>query len=128
LADPEFFGGRVNAFRIGGCGNPAGVPCAPAWTADLRSPGTGQTIAGSTVFVGAGAGVFAFDEGGCGRSACAPLRTYDTGDPSFGGGALGAPAVVGDTLLVSSQNTPDPATVGVVAAYSAASTTGCARG
>jgi len=29
LADPNFFGGRVNAFRIGGCGNPANVPCAP---------------------------------------------------------------------------------------------------
>jgi len=128
LVDPEFFGGRVNAFRVGGCGNPPGVPCAPAWTADLGSPGTGQTIAGSTVFVGSGAGVFAFSEGGCGGAVCAPLRTYDTGDPELGGGALGTPVVAGGTLLVSSQSTPDPNTVGVVAAYSAAGTTSCTRG
>jgi Ca2+-binding RTX toxin-like protein len=128
LADPNFFGGRVNAFRIGGCGNPANVPCAPVWTADLGSPGTGQTIAGSTVFVGSGAGAFAFSEAGCGGAVCSPLRTYDTGEPEFGGGALGAPVVVGGTLLVSSQNTPDPSTVGVVAAYSAGGTTGCVRG
>jgi Ca2+-binding RTX toxin-like protein len=128
LADPEFFGGRVNAFAVGGCGQPPGFPCAPSWTADLGSPGTGQTMAGSTVFVGSGTGVFAFNEGGCGRAVCAPLRRYDTGDPLLGGGALGAPVVAGGTLLVSSQNTPDLSTVGVVSAYSAAGTTKCARG
>ena len=128
LADPEFFGGKVNAFRIGGCGNPPGVPCAPAWTADLGSPGAGQTLSGSTVFVGSGAGVFAFNEAGCGGAVCTPIRKYDTGDPELGGGALGAPVVAGATLLVSSQNTTDPSTVGVVSAYSAAGNTNCARG
>jgi len=80
------------------------------------------------MFVKSGASVFAFNEAGCDGAVCAPLRTYDTGDPEFGAGALGAPVVVGGTLLVSSQNTPDPTTVGVVAAYSAAGTTACARG
>jgi hypothetical protein len=128
LVDPEFFGGRLNAFRIGGCGNPAGVPCAPAWTADLGRPAAGQTIAGSTVFAGSGSGVFAFNEAGCGATVCTPLRTYDTGDPQQGDGALGAPVVAGATLLVSSQNTTDPNTIGVVSAYSAAGTTNCAPG
>ena len=41
---------------------------------------------------------------------------------------VAVPVAVNGTLLVSSQNTPDPNTVGVVAAYSAAGTTGCSRG
>jgi hypothetical protein len=124
LIDPDFFGGRVSAFRIGGCGRPAGTPCTPVWTADLTSPGSGQTIAAGTVYVGAGAGAFAFRETGCGASVCTPLRTYDLMDS----GALGAPVVVGDTLLVSSQATPDPSTIGVVSAFSASGATGCRAG
>jgi Ca2+-binding RTX toxin-like protein len=124
LVDPDFFGGKVNAFRIGGCGQKAGVPCAPAWTADLASPASGQTIAGSTLYVGAGAGAFAFPEAGCGASVCKPLRTYDLMDS----GALGAPVVSGDTLLVSSQATPDPTTIGVVSAFSASGAKGCKSG
>ena len=125
LANPELFGGRVNAFRLGGCGRPANVPCAPAWTAEsCASPGSGQTIAGGTLYVGAGAGAFAFREAGCGAAVCTPLRTYDLMDS----GALGAPVVVGDTLLVSSQATPDPSTVGVVSAFSASGARGCRAG
>jgi hypothetical protein len=124
LVDPEFFGGKVNAFRIGGCGQKASVPCAPAWTADLASPVSGQTLSGSTLFVGAGAGAFAFNEAGCGAAVCKPLRTYDLMDS----GALGAPVVAGDTLLVSTQATPDPTTIGVVAAFSASGAKGCKSG
>jgi len=35
---------------------------------------------------------------------------------------------VGDTLLVSSQATPDPSTIGVVSAFSASGGSGCAGG
>lgn len=136
LNDPNVFTGRLDAFPVGGCGKPPNVACAPAWTADLLGPGTGQTISGSTVFVGSGTlfgdgeqtnfHVFAFNEAGCGKPVCTPLRTYDTGDPNIVGGALGAPVVAGSTLLVSSQNTPDVlGTVGVVSAYSAGGNRNC---
>src|SRR5262249_19000816 len=129
LVDPEFLGGKVNAFRIGGCGNAPNVPCAPAWTSDMQSPGSGQTLSGSTVFVGSGLGVFAYNEAGCGAATvCSPLRFYDTGDPALSAGVQGAPVVAGATLLVSTENSPDPSAIGVVSAYSAAGTTNCRAG
>src|SRR4029077_9856552 len=57
---------------------------------------------------------------GCGAKTCKPLRTYDTGD----GGAEGPPAVSGNMLFATTQGTPDPNTIGVVAAYPAA---GCGK-
>ena len=62
----------------------------------------------------------AFRAAGCGAKICKPLRTYDTGD----GGAEGAPAVSGNMLFATTQGTPDPNTIGVVAAYPAA---GCGK-
>jgi hypothetical protein len=137
LVDPNVFTGRLNAFKIGGCGKPAGVPCAPAWTADIGGPGVGQTVAGSTVFVSSGTlfgdgptsnfHLQAYSEAGCGRGVCTPIRVYDTGDVGNFGGALSAPVVVGNTLLVSSQNTSQiDTTSGVVSAY-AANGAGCVR-
>jgi hypothetical protein len=128
LVDPEFLGGKVSAFPIGGCGRAPGNPCPPTWTFDMQSPGSGQTIAGSTVYVGSGVGVFAFNEAGCGAAVCQPLRQYDTGDPAISAGVQGAPVVAGSFLLASTENTPDPSTVGVVNAFSAAGTTGCRAG
>ncbi len=136
LVDPNVLTGRLSAFRIGGCGNRPGVPCPPAWTADIGGPGAGQTVAGKTVFVGSGTlfgegtpsnfHLRAYNEGGCGARVCAPTRVYDTGDVDTFGGVLAAPVVAGNTLLVSSQNTTlIDTTTGVVAAYSAGGTTGC---
>jgi hypothetical protein len=137
LVDPNVFTGRLNAFKIGGCGKPASVPCAPAWTADIGGPGVGQTVSGTTVFVSSGTlfgdgptsnfHLQAYSEAGCGRSVCNPIRVYDTGDVGNFGGALSAPVVVGNTLLVSSQNTSQiDTTSGVVSAY-AANGAGCVR-
>jgi Ca2+-binding RTX toxin-like protein len=139
LNDPNVFTGRLNAFTLGGCGNAPGVPCPPAWTADIVGPGVGQTVASGTVFVTSGTlfgdgpssnfHALAFSEAGCGGPVCAPLRTYDTGDVTLFGGALATPVVAGSTLLVSSQNTSDiDNTSGVVSAYSADGSTGCKQG
>jgi hypothetical protein len=136
LNDPNVLTGRLNAFTLGGCGNPPGVACAPAWTADIAGPGVGQTVAAGTVFVTSGTlfgngpssnfHALAFSEAGCGGSVCTPLRTYDTGDVNLFGGALATPVVAGSTLLVSSQNTSDiNNTSGVVSAYSADGSSGC---
>jgi hypothetical protein len=139
LVDPNVLTGRLNAFPIGGCGHAPASPCAPAWTADIRGPGVGQTVAGGTVFVGSGqlfgdgassnAHVLAFSEAGCGAAVCAPLRDYDTGDVNLFGGALAAPVVAGNTLLVSAEQTTDvDTTLGVVSAYSADGSKRCSRG
>jgi hypothetical protein len=61
-----------------------------------------------------------FDAAGCGKATCKPLRAYDVGDA----GSTTTPALVGDTLLSSTQATPDPNTSGVVAAFPA---NGCGR-
>jgi hypothetical protein len=138
LNDPNVLTGRLNAFRIGGCGQAPTAPCAPAWTADIGGPGTGQTLAGGTVFVGSGTlfgdgptgnfHVRAYAEAGCGAAVCDPVRSYDTGDVATFGGVLAAPTVAGDTLLVSTQQTTDiDNTTGVVSAYSASGKTGCVR-
>jgi hypothetical protein len=59
--------------------------------------------------------LFAFAAGGCGARTCRPLRAYDVGDA----GITTTPALAGDTLLAATQATPDPNTVGVVAAFPA---------
>ena len=136
LVDPNVLTGRLNAFKIGGCGNRPGVPCAPAWTADIGGPGLGQTVAGNTLYVSSGTlfgdgptsnfHLQAYDEAGCGKRACSPIRVYDTGDIDTFGGPLSAPVVVRNTLLISSQNTTlIDTTTGVVSAYAADGGAGC---
>ena len=58
--------------------------------------------------------------GPCGAKTCKPLRTYDTGD----GGAEGSAAISGNMVFATTQASPDPNTIGVVAAYPAA---GCGK-
>jgi outer membrane protein assembly factor BamB len=130
LSTPDLFTGRMLVFSTTGCPS---RKCAPLWTADLGGPGgrTGSpTVAGDTVFVGSttlfGDGtntdfhLLAFPAAGCGAKACKPLRTYDTGD----GGVDSTPAVAGNVVYATTQGTPDPNTVGVVAAFPLA---GCGR-
>src|SRR5919204_5656185 len=69
-------------------------------------------VSGDTVFMGSsedfggvnGNHLFAFAAAGCGKATCKPLRTYDVGDA----GSNTTPALVGDTLLASTQATPRP--------------------
>ncbi|MEN3309013.1 MAG: hypothetical protein V7603_5215 [Micromonosporaceae bacterium] len=130
LSTPDLFTGRLLVFPATGCPS---TTCGPLWTADLGGPGgrTGSpTVAGDTVFVGSstlfGDGtntdfhLLAFPAAGCGGPVCKPLRTYNTGD----GGVDSTPAVAGSVVYATTQGTPDPNTVGVVAAYPAA---GCGR-
>jgi outer membrane protein assembly factor BamB len=121
---PDLFTGRLLVFPAAGCGR---ATCKPSWTADLGGP-AGRTaapvVAGATVFAGSttrfggenGAHLFAFPADGCGKQTCRPLRAYDVGD----GGIDAAPAVSGGVLYATTQATPDPNTVGVVAAFPAA--------
>src|SRR6266851_1808114 len=130
LDTPNLFTGRLLVFPATGCGKP---DCTPSWTASIGGP-AGSTAApavtATTVYTNSGTlfgnGVntnfhlMAFRAAGCGAKICKPLRTYDTGD----GGAEGAPAVSGNMLFATTQGTPDPNTIGVVAAYRAA---GCGK-
>ena len=130
ISTPDLVTGRLLVFAAAGCG---AARCAPLWTADLGGPAdraAAPTVTAGTVFVGSttlfGNGtntdfhLFAFPAGGCGAKVCKPLRTYDTGD----GGVNGAPAVSGGVVYATTQASPDPNTIGVVAAYPAA---GCGR-
>ncbi len=130
LSTPDLTSGRLLAFRATGCGSAA---CRPTWTADLLGPSdTTQAplVSGGVVFASSstrfgvdpdtGLHVFAFAAGGCGAAVCRPLRAYETGD----GGVAGGLALSGGTLFASLQASPDPNTIGVVAAYPAA---GCGR-
>jgi outer membrane protein assembly factor BamB len=132
LSTSDLFTGRLLVFSASGCG--AGVlTCRPLWTADIGGPASragAPTVTADTVFVGSttlfGEGtntnfhLFAFAAAGCAAAVCKPLRTYDTGD----GGVEGAPAVAGNVLYATTQNSPDPNTIGVVAAYPLA---GCGK-
>ena len=123
----SLFTGRLLAFRAAGCGL---TTCTPTWTADIGGPGTGITVAGSTVFTGSstlfGDGtntdfhLMAFPAGGCSGTVCKPLRTYFTGDI----GTEGAPAIAGALVLASSNGSPDPRFIGGVSAYPIA---GCGK-
>jgi hypothetical protein len=130
LSTPDLTSGRLLAFRATGCGSAA---CRPTWTADLLGPSDtiqAPLVSGGVVFASSstrfgvdpdtGLHVFAFAAGGCGAAVCRPLRAYETGD----GGVAGGLALSGGTLFASLQASPDPNTIGVVAAYPAA---GCGR-
>ena len=91
-------------------GNVAGL--AVAWTGQFGE--ADETEATPEEFTG-NLFAFAFAAAGCGKATCKPLRTYDVGDA----GSNTTPALVGDTLLASTQATPDPNTSGVVAAFPA---------
>ena len=127
---PNLFSGRLLVFPADGCGQP---DCTPSWTAGIGGP-AGSTAAPAvtkdTVYTTSGTlfgnghntnfHLMAFPAAGCGATTCKPLRTYDTGD----GGAEGAPAVSGSTVFATTQASPDPNSLGVVAAYPAA---GCGK-
>ena len=127
---PNLFNGRLLVFPAAGCGKPN---CTPSWTASIGGP-AGSTAApavtATTIYTTSGTlfgdgtntrfHLMAFPAAGCGAKTCQPLRTYDTGD----GGAEGPPAVSGNMLFATTQGTPDPNTIGVVAAYPAA---GCGK-
>ena len=127
---PNLFSGRLLVFPAAGCGQ---ASCAPSWTAGIGGP-AGSTAAPAvtkdTVYTTSGTlfgnghntnfHLMAFPAAGCGAKTCKPLRTYDTGD----GGAEGAPAVSGSTVFATTQASPDPNSLGVVAAYPAA---GCGQ-
>jgi outer membrane protein assembly factor BamB len=120
---PEEFTGNLFAFPAAGCGK---ATCKPSWSASLGGPAerdAAPLVSGGTVFMGSsedfggvnGNHLFAFAAAGCGKATCRPLRAYDVGDA----GSTTTPALVGDTLLASTQATPDPNTSGVVAAFPA---------
>ena len=126
---PNLFSGRLLVFPAAGCGQ---ANCAPSWTAKIGGPAedtVAPVISGNTVFTTSttlfGNGfnsnfhLMAFPAAGCGAAVCTPLRSYDTGD----GGAEGA-AVSQGMLFATTQASPDPNTIGVVAAYPAA---GCGK-
>ena len=130
LDTPDLFTGRLLVFPAAGCGKP---DCTPSWTAGIGGPAgvtDAPAVTATTVYTNSGTlfgnGVntnfhlMAFPATGCGATTCKPLRTYDTGD----GGAEGPPAVSGNMLFATTQGTPDPNTIGVVAAYPAA---GCGK-
>jgi outer membrane protein assembly factor BamB len=125
---PDDVTGRLLVFPAAGCGR---AECQPTWTADAGGP-VGQNLApvvsNDTVYVASStrfggpdkpAHMFAFPAAGCGASVCKPLRTYNL--PL---GAVAGPTLAGSTLLVSTQDSPDPNFVGAVAAFPAA---GCGR-
>jgi outer membrane protein assembly factor BamB len=129
LDTPNLFSGRLLVFPAGGCGQ---ANCAPAWTAKIGGPAedtVAPVISGNTVFTTSGTlfgngfnsrfHLMAFPAAGCGAATCTPLRTYDTGD----GGAEGA-AVSQGMVFATTQASPDPNSLGVVAAYPAA---GCGK-
>ncbi len=130
LDTPNLFSGRLLVFPAAGCGQ---ANCVPSWTASIGGP-AGSTAApvvtATTVYTTSGTlfgdGVntnfhlMAFSAAGCGAKVCKPLRTYDTGD----GGAEGSAAVSGNMVFATTQASPDPNTIGVVAAYPAA---GCGQ-
>src|SRR5215472_17895861 len=98
-------------------GGPAGSTAAPAVTRNTVYTTSG-TLFGNGV--NTNFHLRAFPAAGCGAKTCKPLRTYDTGD----GGAEGAPAVSGTMVFATTQASPDPNSLGVVAAYPAA---GCGK-
>jgi len=130
LNTPNLFSGRLLVFPAAGCGQ---ANCRPSWTASIGGP-AGSTAAPAvtprTVYTTSGTlfgdGVntnfhlMAFPAAGCGAKTCKPLRTYDTGD----GGAEGSAAVAGTMVFATTQASPDPNAIGVVAAYPAA---GCGK-
>jgi outer membrane protein assembly factor BamB len=129
ISTPQDFTGRLLAFPAAGCGQPA---CAPAWTADLGGP-SGTTaspvLAGDEVIAGSSRRfggpnrrdhLFGFAAAGCGAPVCAPRRSFDVGPA----GIATTPAVSGTTLFASTNASPNPNTVGVLAAFDLAACRG----
>jgi len=117
--------GRLLVFDAAGCGE---AVCRATWRANIHGPVGGNgapVVAGDVVYIGSGTEfserpdskrhLFAFPADGCGADRCDPLWSYRTDDL----GVVAGPAVSGDVLYASVQATPDPNTVGVVAAYPA---------
>jgi outer membrane protein assembly factor BamB len=107
-ATPDEFTGNLFAFPAAGCGK---ATCKPSWTADLGGPAerdAAPLVSGDTVFMGSSE-----DFGGVNGNH---LFAFAAAGPH---GSTTTPALVGDTLLASTQATPDPNTSGVVAAFPA---------
>jgi PQQ-like domain len=126
---PDDLTGRLLVFPAAGCGK---AECQPTWTADAGGPvaqNLAAVVSNDTVYIASStrfggpdrpSHMFAFPAAGCGAAVCKPSRSYNVAE-----GAVAGPTLSGSTLLVSTQSTPDPATIGAVAAYPAA---GCGRG
>ena len=119
---PQDDTGRMLVYPAGGCGQ---ASCQPVWIAELGGP-PGKTsapvIAGDEVFAGSSRRfggpnrrdhLFSFPLRGCGQATCAPTRSFDVGP----NGIETAPAVAGNMLFASTNASPDPNTVGVLAAF-----------
>jgi outer membrane protein assembly factor BamB len=121
---PRDFTGRLLVFPAQGCGQPT---CKPTWTANIGGP-MGRTgsalVAGDTVYIGSTRRfggpngrdhLFAFAARGCGTRVCRPLRSYDVGPD----GTDTTPALANGILFATTQVSPSPNRVGVVAAFRA---------
>lgn len=114
--------GRLLAFPAAGCG---ASTCAAAWSADLGGPAgrsSSPLVAGDRVYVGSSRRfggpngpdhLFSFAAAGCGQATCTPLQVLDVGED----GIETTPVIAGHWLFASTQATPNPNTVGVVAAF-----------
>jgi hypothetical protein len=126
---PQDTTGRMLVYPAAGCGQ---ASCQPAWVADLGGPAgksSAPVVAGDEVFVGSARRfggpnrrdhLFSFPLHGCGLASCAPTRSFDVGP----NGLETAPAVAGTMLFASTNSSPDPGTVGVLAAFDLATCTG----
>ena len=129
ISTPNDMTGRLLVFAAAGCG---AATCAPLWSADLSGPaGTTSSplVAGAEVIVGSSRRfggpnrrdhLFAFAAAGCGSSICLPTRSFDVGPD----GIDNTPAVAGTMLFASTNTSPNPNTVGVVAAFDLAACSG----
>ena len=129
ISTPDDMTGRLLAFPAAGCGT---ATCEASWSADLGGPAgttSAPVVAGDEVIVGSSRRfggpnrrdhLFAFPAGGCGTPACAPTRSFDVGPD----GIVTTPAVAGGMLFASTNASPNPDTVGVVAAFDLASCSG----
>jgi outer membrane protein assembly factor BamB len=125
ISTPEDMTGRLLVYAIGGCD---AQPCAPEWTADLGGP-AGRTasplIANGTFYVGSSRRfggpntsdhLFAFPTAGCGAAVCTASQVFDVGPD----GIETALALSGGRLFASTNTSPRPNRVGVVAAFNLA--------
>jgi outer membrane protein assembly factor BamB len=92
--------GKLDVFRVGGCGQPV---CAPLWQGDAGPESILQsspTVVGGRVYVGAFDGkLYVFDAAGCGAPLCQPLWTGSTNGP-----IESSPTVSGNTVFVGSND------------------------
>ena len=122
ISTPSDMTGRMLVYPVAGCG---AATCAALWSADLGGPaGTtaSPVVAGAEVIVGSSRRfggpnhrdhLFSFPAAGCGAAVCLPTRSFDVGPD----GIDTTPAVSGTTLFASTNTSPNPNTVGVVAAF-----------